>query len=324
MSTPADVFDGASTYLHIYFMGITGLLIYNIGSGVLRAVGDTTRPLYFLIFTCILNIGLDLLFVLVFHLGIAGTAFATIIAQLISALLVLRTLTATREVYQLTWKDLRLTPGIMKEIVSIGLPTAIQSIITQFSNVFVQGYINFFGATCIAGYACYSKVEQFVFLPIQSMGIAATTFVSQNIGANQKKRADQGARMIIGLSLVMVSVIVIPIILLAKYAVGLFTSDSEVIAFGVQFVRLNVFFILFNCVNHVLAGVLRGIGHSVAPMLFMLANFVALRQLYLYVATHFIANTPRIVAFGYPFGWIGAAACTVIYYLVMRRKFFGD
>lgn len=324
MSTPPDVFDGASTYLHIYFAGISGLLIYNIGSGVLRAVGDTTRPLYFLIFTCILNVGLDLVFVLVFHLGIAGTAIATVIAQLISALLILCNLTTTKEIYQLTWQDLRMTPDIMKDIISVGLPTAIQSVITQFSNVFVQGYINFFGADCMAGFACYSKIEQFIFLPLQSMCIAATTLVSQNIGANRKRRADYGGLMVVVLSLAMVTALVIPVILLARYAVGLFTSDVAVIAYGIQFVRLNTIFILFNCVNHVLAGILRGMGHSIAPMIFMLTNFVALRQLYLFITTHYIANTPKVVAFSYPFGWIGSAVCTLVYYLLIRKKFLRE
>ena len=189
MSTPEDVFQEASVYLRIYNAGFSGLLIYNMGSGVLRAVGDTTRPLYFLILTSVLNIILDLLFVVVFHWGIAGVAYATILSQFISAGLTLLLLTRSADIYRLTWHDLRIDKGILGRIFSVGLPAGIQSVITAFSNVFVQSYINFFGSGCMAGWGCYNKLDQFVMLPMQSMAMASTTFVSQNIGAGKQKRA---------------------------------------------------------------------------------------------------------------------------------------
>ena len=179
MQTPEDVFPQAKLYLEIYFSGALGLLIYNMGSGILRAVGDTKRPLYFLIFTSILNTVLDLVFVIVFKAGIAGAAIATIISQFISAIMVLVLLTRADDIYKLTWNDLRIDLPILKFIMQIGLPAGVQSMITSVSNVFVQSYINGFGSGCMAGWGAYNKLDSFIFLPINSLGQAATTFVSR-------------------------------------------------------------------------------------------------------------------------------------------------
>lgn len=193
MSTPDDVLESASVYLRIYFSGIAGLLVYNMGSAVLRAVGDTKRPLLFLCFSSILNTVLDLVFVIVFHLGIAGVAYATIISQFLSAALVLAVLTMDDGGYRLVWKDLSVDKKTLKQILSIGLPAGLQQSLTSFSNVYVQSYINYFGSACMAGWSCYTKIDQFIFLPLQSMNQAATTFVSQNIGARNIPRAKRGS-----------------------------------------------------------------------------------------------------------------------------------
>lgn len=317
MSTPEDVFNDAVTYLTIYFMGITGLLIYNMGSGILRAVGDTRRPLMFLILTSILNIFLDLLFVLAFHGGIAGVAWATILSQFVSAVLTLTLLTRTKDIYRLVWRDLRLDRDILRQIFRVGLPAGIQSVITAFSNVFVQSYVNFFGSSCMAGWSCYNKLDQFIMLPMQSMAMAATTFISQNVGAGKEERAASGTRQTVLLSVLVTSVIAACLFFFAESAVGLFTKDPSVISFGALFLHANVFFLLFNCVNHVLAGALRGRGDSRGPMLIMLLCFVLLRQVYLFVVTRFVANTPVLVGFGYPVGWASCCAVELFYY---RRK----
>lgn len=316
MSTPEDVFGEATVYLQIYIGGISGLLIYNIGGGILRAVGDSTRPLYFLVLTSVLNIILDLVFVLVLHRGIDGVAYATVLSQFISAVLVLMLLTRTNDIYKLTWRDLKIDFPTLSEIFAVGLPAGIQSIITAFSNVFVQSYVNFFGSSCMAGWSSYNKLDQFVMLPMQSMSMAATTFVSQNIGAKQEKRADKGGVLAILLTVSVTAVIVTGLYVFAAPAVGMFTKDQSVIDFGVLFIHNNVFFLLFNCVNHVLAGALRGRGDSKGPMIIMLSTFVGLRQVYLYVVTHFVANTPVLVGFGYPVGWMSCCVVEVVYYLV--------
>lgn len=319
MATPDDVFGEAVTYLRIYFAGISGLLIYNIGSGILRAVGDTTRPLYFLILTSVLNIILDLVFVIVFRLGIAGVALATIIAQFISAGLILVLLTGTKDVYRFVWQDMRIDTEILGRVFAVGMPAAIQSVITAFSNIFVQSYINFFGSGVMAGWSCYNKIDMFIMLPMNSMAMAATTFVSQNIGAGREDRADEGTRTTILMNVGITAGIAVLIWLFAAASVGLFSQDPEVIKYGSLFLRTNVFFLLFNCVNHVLAGALRGRGDSKAPMIIMLIGFVAVRQAYLFVMTRFIANTPAAVGFGYPVGWMVTFVLEVLYYFHKRK-----
>ncbi len=321
MSTPDDVFADATVYLTIYFMGLSGLLIYNMGSGILRAVGNTALPLLFLILTSVLNILLDLFFVLVLQSGIAGVAIATIISQMVSSVLILILLTRSREMYRLVWKDLHIDYPITKRIFTVGLPAGIQSVITAFSNVFVQSYVNSFGSSCMAGWSSYNKLDTFIMLPMQSMAMAATTFVSQNIGAQKEKRAARGTFITILMSVIVTGVIASLLFFFAEPAVGLFSKDPSVIEYGSLFLHANVFFMIANCVNHVLAGALRGRGDAKGPMIIMLLSFVAVRQLYLFIVTRFVANTPLLVGFGYPAGWI---CCCIIevsyYYLHWKRK----
>ena len=320
MATPEDVFGEATVYLQIYIGGISGLLVYNMGSGILRAVGDTMRPLFFLVLTSVVNIVLDLVFVVGLHSGIEGVAWATIISQFISAVLTLLLLTRSEDIYRLTWVDLKIDRGILGEIFAVGLPAGIQSIITAFSNVFVQSYINFFGSSCMAGWSCYNKLDQFVMLPMQSMAMAATTFVSQNIGAGRERRADKGTVITVSMSVGVTAVIVALLCLFAAPAVRMFSPDESVIEYGVLFIRANCFFLLFNCVNHVLAGALRGRGDSKGPMIIMLLAFVGIRQVYLYVVTHFVANTPFLVGFGYPVGWTTCCVIELTYFFLRWRK----
>ena len=320
MSTPEDVFPQASEYLRIYFLGVSGLLIYNMGSGILRAVGDSTRPLYFLMLTSLLNIVLDLGLVLVFHMGIGGAAWATILSQFISAILTLLLLTRTDDIYRVTWKDLRLNPAIFRDILVIGLPAGIQSAITAFSNIFVQAYVNHFGSTVMAGWASYNKLNLFVMLPMQTMAMASTTFVSQNIGAGDTKRANRGTIRSILMTLTITFIVVTVVEIFASPAVSIFTNDPAVVSYGVLFLRVNMYFLLFNCVNHVLAGALRGRGDSTGPMIIMLISFVALRQIYLFVVTRFIVNTPPVVGFGYPVGWMACCVIELTYFFLKWYK----
>ncbi len=315
MATPEDVFPEATIYLRIYFLGFSGLLIYNMGSGILRAVGDTKRPLMFLILTSITNIILDLVFVLVFHLGIAGVALATIISQFISAFLVLLLLTKTEDIYRFTWKDIGIDTSIIKMIFVVGLPAGVQSVITAFSNVFVQSYINYFGSSCMAGWSSYNKLDTFIMLPMSSMAMAATTFVSQNIGAGKEKRANTGTWVSVSLATGVTIVIALFLYVFAEPAIGLFSQDASVIEYGAMFIHVNVFFLTFNCVNHTLAGALRGRGDSKGPMVIMIASFVVIRQIYLFVLTHYIVNDAMWVGFGYPVGWMTCCAIEVTYFL---------
>ena len=320
MRTPEDVFADAALYLRIYIGGISGLLIYNMGSGILRAVGDSTRPLYFLIFTSVLNIALDLFFVIVLKAGIAGAAIATILSQFVSAAMILLLLSRTRDIYRMSWRELHIDFPILKMIFAVGMPAAIQSVITAFSNIFVQGYINVFGSDVMAGWSSYNKLDQFIMLPMQSMAMAATTFVSQNTGAGDDRRSDRGAAAAIGLSIGITAVIAALLVIFAPEAVRLFSPDAAVIEYGTLFIRTNTFFLLFACIDHVLAGALRGRGDSRGPMIIMLSTFVALRQCYLYWVTHYVANTPQLVGFGYPVGWMACCVVELAYAYIMRKR----
>lgn len=313
MDTPDDVMESAAIYLRTYFAGISGLLVYNMGSGILRAVGDTRRPLLFLIFSSVLNTLLDLLFVVVLRAGIAGAAIATVLAQFISAALVLALLTRTRDVYRLTWRDLRPDWAILRDILSVGLPTGIQSIITSVSNVFVQSYINGFGSDCMAGWSCYNKLDNFVYLPVQSMSQAAATFVSQNIGAKQMERANRGTAVSVWLSVGITAASAVVLVALAPFFVAFFSRNTEVIRFGVLFMRMNTPFLVLNAVNHVLAGALRGRGDGTGPMVIQVAGFVVIRQIYLYTITRFIRNE-YTVGISYPVGWVSCGIIMLVYY----------
>jgi Na+-driven multidrug efflux pump len=249
-----------------------------------------------------------------------GVALATIIAQFISAFLTLRLLTGTEDIYKLTWHDLRVDMHTLKKIMMVGLPAGIQSVITAFSNVFVQAYINFFGASCMAGWSCYNKIDQFIMLPMQSMAMASTTFVSQNSGAGNTQRSNRGTAAALLLSGGITAAIAALLYVFAPEAVRLFSPDEEVITYGALFLHANVFFLVFNCINHVLAGALRGKGDSKGPMIIMLSTFVGLRQIYLFLVTRYVRNTPLLVGLGYPVGWVSCCVVELIYYAVCRRK----
>ncbi|MCQ2555205.1 MAG: MATE family efflux transporter [Clostridia bacterium] len=322
MKTPLDVMDTATVYLRVYFAGISGLMIYNMGSGILRAVGDTKRPLFFLIFTSIVNVVLDLLFVIAFDLKVAGVALATIIAQFISASLIIMLLVRTKDIYHFSFRELKCEWKILFDIFKIGLPSGIQSVVTSFSNIFVQGYINHFGSACMAGWSCYNKLDSLVFLPIQSISSAATTFVGQNVGAKKIDRVNRGTVQALLIVESVTAVITTFLFIFAEPATRLFIQDTDVIEFGVMFIRTDVMFLLFNCVNHTLAGALRGRGDSTGPMIILLSSFVGVRQIYLYVVTHYISNTAKLVGFSYPVGWMVCFVIeiTYLYFRWLRKK----
>lgn len=194
MKTPAEVFPESRAYLNIYFSGMAGLMLYNMGAGILRAVGDSKRPFYYLVCAAVINTVLDLVFVIVFGMGVEGVAYATIIAQGISAILTMLTLLRSESCVRVELKLIRLHKDMLLKIIKVGIPAALQMAVTAFSNIFVQSYINFFGADCMGGWTAYTKVDQLLFLPMQSIALAATTFVGQNLGKGRVDRAKQGVR----------------------------------------------------------------------------------------------------------------------------------
>lgn len=314
MDTPEDVFDSAKLYLTIYFAGITGLLIYNMGSGILRAVGDSKRPLYFLVTSALLNIFFDLLFVLGFKMGVAGVACATILAQFVSALLVLYSLSHTGAPYGIHWSQLKVERDSLRRVLAIGLPTSIQQAVTSFSNVFVQSYINYFGSACMAGWSSYNKLDSFVLIPMQAIALASTTFVGQNFGAKQMERARKGVKQALGMSLIVSAVLGVVAVVFARPLMRLFTSDAEVLEYGVRFVYIITPFYLLCCFNQIYAGALRGIGNANIPTIIMLGSFVAFRQLYLLVNS-LLGNSLVGMSLAYPMGWVMCSLLMTICYL---------
>ena len=314
MKTPESVIPESTAYLTIYFSGVIGLMLYNIGSGILRAIGDSQRPFYFLVVSAVLNTVLDLVFVLAFDMGVEGVALATVLAQCTSAVLVIITLMRTDACIHLSWRKLKIHWNMMKKIIRVGIPAAIQMAITSFSNVFVQSYINHFGADCMSGWTAYGKIDQLLFLPMQSLALASTTFVGQNLGQNQVERAKNGVSISFALSVVSTLIVMIPVLIFSGSLVAFFNDKPEVIEYGTLFLRWITPFYILCCVNQIYSGALRGAGNSRAPMVIMLLSFVAFRQIYLFVVANFISNTVLPIAMGYPAGWLLCSALTYIYF----------
>ena len=313
MKTPENVLPQATAYLSIYFSGILGLMLYNMGAGILRAVGDSKRPFYFLVFCAIMNTILDLIFVLGFGMGVEGVALATILSQAFSAILVIITLLRTEECVKLEIRKLRPHWNMLKKIFRVGIPAAMQVTLTSFSNVFVQSYINFFGDNSMSGWTTYSKVDQLLLLPMQSIALASTTFVGQNLGCNQVERARKGVSQAMMLSISSTIILMIPIMIFAPQIVAFFNSKEEVVYYGALLLRWISPFYVLCCFNQVYSGALRGAGNSKAPMIIMLISFVAFRQLYLFIMSR-VCNEVIPIAMGYPAGWLMSSSLSFIYF----------
>lgn len=314
----AEMFGAGKTYLTIYFAGVIGLMIYNMGAGILRAVGDSQRPLYFLVACAITNTILDLLFVFKLGMGVAGVALATIISQALSAVLTLWVLFRTDSCVKLRLRDLKIDRVMLGKIINIGIPSAIQMALTAFANVFVQSYIAGTEGNMTVntgGWTTYSKVDQFIFLPIQSIALATTTFVGQNLGVGNVERARRGARLAYFMSTACSIVIIIPVMIFAAPIAGIFNPDPMIVETATRLLRIITPFYLFCSVNQVFSAALRGAGNSRMPMIIMLTSFIGIRQIYLFVMSHYISNQLIPVGIGYPVGWFFCCVLTLAYYL---------
>jgi len=313
MKTPEDVFRESAEYLRIYFWGISGLMLYNMCAGILRAVGDSRRPLYFLMVSAVTNTVLDIVFVAWFNMGIAGAAYATVIAQCLSAALVMLLLMRSKACYRIEWQTLKMDRIVMKKIMVIGMPTAIQASVTSLSNVFVQSYINRFGSACMAGWTTYSKIDSFAALPMQMLASAITTFVGQNIGAKQLDRAKEGIRTAFVLTAIGTAVPVAAVMIFAPQLISLFNREQEVLYYGTLFIRMISPFYMVSMIHNVLSGAMRGAGETRVPMFIMLGSFVLFRQIYLAVS-YGLTKSIIVVSLGYPVGWILCTVLMILYY----------
>ena len=313
MGTAPDVMENSIVYFRNYFLGSMAVMLYNVFTGIMNALGDSRRPLYYLMLSSALNVALDLLFIGVFHLGVGSAAVATVISQAVSALLSFLHLRKPGTIFQLRLRKLRVHLDLMKEIVRMGLPTGVQNSVISIANVLVQSYINSFGSDAMAACGTYAKLQGFAFLPITSFALALTTFVSQNLGARQYDRARQGARFGICASVVLAEIIGALLTLLAPSLARLFNSDPEVVRIAVTQSRIENLFFCLLAFSHAVAGVCRGAGRATVPMLVMLSVWCVLRIIFISIAMT-IVHDIRVLFWCYPLTWAISSAIFLLYY----------
>ena len=314
MRTPADVLSTSILYFRLYFLGSLATILYNAGMGILQAVGDSRSPLYYLVISSVVNVALDLLFVGAMDMGVAGSAVATVISQVVSAVLCIIKLTRSDGPYRLEIKRIGFDLPLLKKITSQGVPSGVQNSIIAIANVVVQSNINTFGSDAMAGCGSYSKVEGFVFLPITAFAMALTTFIGQNLGAGQFDRAKQGARIGILCSMAMAELIGVALFFLAPYAMRLFNDDPAVVAIGVRQSHIEALFFCFLAFAHGVSAVLRGAGRAQVPMYTMLGCWCILRVSYITLALKVWPDIATIF-WAYPITWSVSCVVFLLYYL---------
>lgn len=313
MNTPMDVMPQAITYLQIYFLGVLFVTLYNAGTGILQAIGDSKKPLYFLGVASVINIILDLYFVAGQKMGVAGVAWATLIAQAISAVLVMVTLMRSKESYKIEIQKLKIHWPTLAQIIKIGIPLGLQSMIVSLSNVIVQLYVNNFGAAAIAGFGSALKFDNFIALPVNSFALAITTFSAQNMGANRNDRVKKGVSNTLVMGIVSVVVLGTPIWIFADQCVRIFSADIGVIASGASMIRIMIPFYIALVFFQVYSGALRASGLTTIPMFTAIASFVFIRQIFLWIVMPMV-NDINVVAWSYSVTWTLAALIITIYY----------
>ena len=319
MGTPEDVISHSVLYMRIYFAGMPFMMVYNFGSAVLRAVGDTRRPLYYLMLAGVVNVLLNLAFVVWFSMGVAGVAAATVISQAISAVLVVRCLVRTDSAYRLVWEGMRIYPDKLVKMVRIGIPAGMQGALFSISNVLIQSSVNSFGSTVMAGNTAGSNIEGFVYTAMNSLHQAAISFCGQNYGARKFRR--------IGRVMLICEILVVAVGLImgngayffAGQLLGLYSPDPEVIHFGI--VRMSyicVFYFLCGMMD-VAVGVLRGMGYAIMPMLVSLTGACLLRVVWIYTIFQSY-HTLECLYISYPISWALTFGVHMVCFAVVYRR----
>ena len=313
MNTPENVIGHAVTYIKVYFLSMIPMMIFNMGTGVLRAMGDSKTPLYYLGAAGVLNIILDLLFIIVFNMGVMGAALATTLSQTLSAILIMRKLLTTDEIYKLHLNKIKIDKEILKRILLIGIPTGLQSVLVCFSNIIVQSKVNLFGLDVMAALTVYYKVEGFIYMPIEALAMAASNFIGQNIGAKNVDRVKKGKSLSMKMCVGM-TVLIGGIIMLFKTPIlHIFTEEKEVVKYGSQFIMFIVPLYFIYAMNQILSGVLRGAGKTFVPMIIGLVCMCGFRVGWLVVMMGIVKDV-RIVYASYPLTWILTNIAMSIYY----------
>lgn len=321
MNTPADVIEGSTMYLRIYFAGIIFVFVYNIGSGILRAVGDSKRPLYFLIVCCFLNIFLDILFVVYLKLGVKGAAFATLISQAVSALLVILSLTKSVDIYRLRPNKIRFYKSLLIAIITIGLPAGLQSVMYGISNIIIQTSLNSLGTETVAAHTAFAKIDAIYWMISGAFSVSIITFIGQNYGARKFDRMKKSIKVCLLMDLIASLLLTTVMLLAGPYLLRLFTSDQEVIEIGMQIIHIIApSYALFIFIE-ILSSSLRGMGNVVVPMLMTCGGVCVLRILwiFIFVRTHLSVTT---ILMSYPISWGFTAVLFIIYFMFYQKKFF--
>ncbi len=314
MDTPEDVFVQSVLYIRIYFLGSIAVVLYNVCMGIMQAVGDSRHPLYYLIFSSVVNILLDLLFNGVFKLGVEYAALATIISQLLATLMCLWRLTGKSQTYRVELRKIGFDKDLLKQIVGIGLPSGLQNSIISIANVVIQANINAFGSAAMAGCGAYFKIEGFVFLPITCFSMALTTFIGQNLGAKQYDRAKKGAAFGIFCSITLAEVIGILVYFFMPRLILLFNAEADVVNYGILQAHTESLFYFLLAFSHIVAGIMRGAGKSTVPMFVMLGCWCIFRITYVTIITSIIP-TIQVVFWAYPITWSLSSVVFLIYLL---------
>ena len=319
MGTTADVIGGATDYMRIYFAGVIMNLLYNMSSGILRAIGDSRRPMIYLIICCLVNIVLDILFVGFMHMGVAGAAIATISSQAVSAILTMRALMRTEECYKFVIKKLRVDFPLLGRILRIGFPAGIQSMMYSISNLLIQANINALGTDTMAAWTAFGKVDSIIWMVMGAFSVAVTTFVGQNWGAGKVDRVKTSIRT--GMVVELLSTLIMSgvILLTGQHLIRLFTQDEGVIAISLMIMHCNVpLYVSFVPID-LLSGGMRGMGNSLAPMLIICFGVCIFRVVWLFTAVPLNNNIITIVL-SYPISWILTSIVMIIYYLHWSKK----
>lgn len=313
IDTPPEVMGPAVRYMRILFVGLIPVMVYNMGSAVLRSVGDSVRPFNFLAIAAGLNIVLDLIFVGAFKMGAVGAGIATVLAQSVSGILVLLSLLKTTDIYRLRMKRIRFHKETLNHIVAIGLPAAVSGGLISLSNVIIQAQINVFGAQAIAGVAAASRVDGFVFTSLEAFALAITTFVGQNIGAKKPKRLKSGIITALVMTLLFVASVSSILVIFRTPLMKIFTSEKDVIFYGTKMiVILAPFYVIFS-VTEVLSGAIRGSGTAVPIMIITLIGMFIIRLGWIFTAMP-MYKTIDIICWSYPISWVFTCILTLIYY----------
>ena len=314
MRTDPEVMPEAVEYFRYYFLGAIAMVMYNVCRSIMNALGDSKRPLYYLIFSSLVNIILDLLFIGGFHQGVWAAAAATVISQAASVALCMIYLLRKGNIYTVEIRSIRFHKAILSEILRYGLPSGVQNSVIAFANVIVQSQINSFGKLAMAGYGVHAKIEGFVFLPVTSFNMATTTFISQNLGARMYDRAKKGARFSILAAVLMAEAIGVLYYIFATQLIGIFDSTPGVIEYGATQARIVALFYFLLAFSHSIAAVCRGAGKAFVPMIIMLSIWCMLRIGYIIAVMRLIGEI-RYVFWAYPLTWSISSVIYLIYYL---------